>query len=102
MKSGNRTFPVCVSKIFYSTEKEKGKPIDAGQQAKYHDKWKVIETVVPNKLLVFFPPAGASVPFHFVCKRLVVLNHLALLRWRGGGPGSGGGGSDTNTARHPP
>lgn len=30
-------------------------------------------------------PAGASVPLHFVCKRLEVLNHLALLRWRGGG-----------------
>lgn len=35
-------------------------------------------------------PAGASVPLHFVCKRLEVLNHLALLRWRGGGPASEG------------
>lgn len=57
MKSGKK-FPVCVSKIFYSTEKEKKQNIDVGQQAKYHDKchdkWKVIETAVPNKLLVFF------------------------------------------------
>lgn len=35
-------------------------------------------------------PAGAGVPLHFVCKRLEVLNHLALLRWRGGGPASEG------------
>lgn len=59
------------------------------QQAKHSDKLKVTETVVPNKHAVsFIFPAGGSVPFHFVCKRLVVLNHLALLRWRGGGPGS--------------
>lgn len=32
----------------------------------------------------------ASVPRHFVCKRLEVLNHLALLRWSGGGPASEG------------
>lgn len=30
------------------------------------------------------------VPLHFVCKRLEVLNQLALLRWSGGGPASEG------------
>lgn len=35
-------------------------------------------------------PAGDRIPLHFVCKRLEVLNHLALLRWRGGGPASEG------------
>lgn len=34
--------------------------------------------------------ASASIPLHFVCKRLEVLNQLALLRWRGGGPVSDG------------
>lgn len=31
-----------------------------------------------------------SVPLHFVCKRLGVLNHLALFRWGGAGPASDG------------
>lgn len=35
-------------------------------------------------------PGCASIPRNFVCKRLEVLNHLALLKWRGGGPASEG------------
>lgn len=44
----------------------------------------------------------ASVPLHFVCKRLEVLNHLALLRWRGGGPASEGQEAiETQPVTHP-
>lgn len=46
--------------------------------------------------------ACASVPLHFVCKRLEVLNHLALLRWRGGGPASEGQEAiETQPVTHP-
>lgn len=47
-------------------------------------------------------PAGASIPLHFVCKRLEALDHLALLRWRGGGPASEGQEAiETQLVTHP-
>lgn len=47
-------------------------------------------------------PANATVPLNFVCKRLEVLNHLALLRWSGGGPASEGQeATETQLVTHP-
>lgn len=53
-------------------------------------KQKLRKTIYKGIIIVEREWAQHSVPLHFVCKRLEVLNHLALLSWSGGGPASEG------------